>query len=232
MNYRVGLENNVEGRSLAWVLGHPGCFAYGADGEEAIFATAEALAEYAGWIESHAGESRLELEGINIVLEETWEVYDIDENYNRVAQGYSVNAWFLDDWKPLTEEEVDWGLKLLAWSRLDLLGGVRGLSAEKLQATYPGERWSINGVLGHVGGAEWWYMERLGLAPPRQAVPDEPFERLEIVRERLEEALPSLAGSKQVVGVDGELWSPRKMLRRAVWHERDHTSHIHQLLAW
>ena len=34
--YRVGLENDVEGRSLAWVLGHPGCFAYGADGEAAL----------------------------------------------------------------------------------------------------------------------------------------------------------------------------------------------------
>jgi hypothetical protein len=24
----------------------------------------------------------------------------------------------------------------------------------------------------------------------------------------------------------GELWSPRKLLRRAIWHERDHTEHI------
>ena len=231
MNYRVGLENNVEGRSLAWVLDHPGCYAYGADGEKAIISTAEALNEYAGWIESHGGECRLELESVNIVLEETWKAYDIDEDYKRVAQGYSVNAWFLDDWKPLTEEEVRWGLKLLAWSRQDLLSAVQGLSAEKLQVTYPGERWSISGILGHVGGAEWWYLDRLGLAQPRQAVPKDPFERLEVARERLEEALPSLAGSKQVAGVDGEFWSPRKLLRRAVWHERDHTSHIHQLLA-
>lgn len=27
-------------------------------------------------------------------------------------------------------------------------------------------------------------------------------------------------------GVEGEFWSPRKLLRRAVWHARDHTAHI------
>ena len=29
--------------------------------------------------------------------------------------------------------------------------------------------------------------------------------------------------------VEGEFWSPRKLLRRAVWHERDHTVHIRKL---
>jgi hypothetical protein len=32
------------------------------------------------------------------------------------------------------------------------------------------------------------------------------------------------------MGTDGEFWSPRKLLRRAVWHERDHTEHIRKLL--
>jgi hypothetical protein len=42
--------------------------------------------------------------------------------------------------------------------------------------------------------------------------------------------LPGLEGKHQVVGVDGEFWSPRKILRRALWHERDHTEHIKKLL--
>ena len=37
-------------------------------------------------------------------------------------------------------------------------------------------------------------------------------------------------GVKQVIGVDGEFWSPRKVLRRALWHERDHMEHIKKLL--
>ncbi len=64
----------------------------------------------------------------------------------------------------------------------------------------------------------------------RSSLPKDPFQRLEVVRQRLIEALPSLAGSKQVLGVDGELWSPRKLLRRALWHEMDHIGHIVELL--
>ena len=54
--YRVGLENGIEGRSLAWVLGHPGCFSYGADGEEALGRIPEAIQDYRNWIAGHAGE--------------------------------------------------------------------------------------------------------------------------------------------------------------------------------
>ncbi len=37
-------------------------------------------------------------------------------------------------------------------------------------------------------------------------------------------------GVNQVAGLDGELWSPRKVLRRTLWHERDHTGHIRKLI--
>jgi hypothetical protein len=69
-------------------------------------------------------------------------------------------------------------------------------------------------------------VEGRSLAFPRQGVPDDPFLRLEWVRTRLLEVLTSLVGTRQVVGVDGEFWSPRKLVRRLVWHERDHTAHI------
>jgi hypothetical protein len=119
---------------------------------------------------------------------------------------------------------------MLAWSRADLLKTVKGLSSGKLDQTYPNERWSINDILGHVGGAEWWYLDRLGRAFPRAEVPEAPQERLEKVRAFFVETLPKLEGVKQAVGVDGEFWSPRKVLRRALWHEKDHTGHIRKLL--
>jgi hypothetical protein len=34
-----------------------------------------------------------------------------------------------------------------------------------------------------------------------------------------------------VVDLVGEFWSPRKLLRRAVWHERDQSQQIRQLCA-
>ena len=143
---------------------------------------------------------------------------------------YEVNAWFRHDWKPLSTEEIALGLKILSWSRTDLLETVQGLSNEALERKYPNERWNIQGILKHIGGAEWWYLDRLGLAFPQSEVPKDPFSRLEKVRAFFNEVLPKLVGSPQVVGIDGEIWSPRKLLRRAAWHERDHIEHIQKLL--
>jgi hypothetical protein len=59
---------------------------------------------------------------------------------------------------------------------------------------------------------------------------DELKDSLDKVRSYMVDILPGMAGSKLVIGIDREFWSPRKLLRRAVWHERDHTFHIRKLL--
>ena len=232
MIFRVGIENNNEGiRSIACALEHPGCFAYGKDGDSALASLPDAIRAYATWIGQHEP-AWISSNKIELRLEDTWQDYNIDESYDRNEKSdyYMVDAWFQHDWKPLTAIDIQRGLKMLAWSREDLLKTVEGLSREKLEQTYPRERWSINGILKHIGGAECWYLDRLGLSLPREQIPSEPFARLEISRARLNEVLPTLVGSKQVVGVDGEFWSPRKLLRRTLWHERDHTWHIQKLL--
>jgi hypothetical protein len=231
--FRVGLENGAEGRSQAWVLEHPGCYAYGADGSAALEAIPQSIQNYRKWISERTQECWLAEPGDeqNLYhLEETWECYSIDDDYELVQDGYEVNAWFRHDWLPLSEEDIRRGLLLLGWGRNDLLDLAGHLDAETLDRTYPKERWSITGILKHIGGAEWWYLDRLGLAFPRLEVPEDPLPRLEIVRSRLVEILPGLAGSTQVIGVSGEFWSPRKLLRRAVWHEYDHIAHIRKLL--
>jgi hypothetical protein len=227
--FRIGLENNTEGRSQAWVLGHPGCFAYGSAGDQALQAVPQAIQDYRAWISSHTTESWFP-EGDEFLLDETWECYTISDDFEIAQEGYEVNAWFRHDWKPLSKEDIQQGLLLLAWGREELLKIAGRLNLESLNRSYPGERWSISGILKHIGGAEWWYQDRLGLAFPRSEVPDDPFQRLEKVRNNLIESLPALAGSGQVIGVSGEFWSPRKLLRRAVWHEYDHIAHIRKLL--
>jgi len=231
--FRIGLENNAEGRSQAWVLGHPGCYAYGADGSAALDAVPQAIRDYQAWIIAHTSQGWLEdykADQIEYQLEETWDCYTINDEYELAPDGYEVNAWFRHDWKPLTTEDIRLGLLLLAWGREELLKVVGNLSSAVLERTYPHERWSIAGILKHIGGAEWWYQDRLGLAFPRVDVPDDPFERLEKVRSHLVNILPGLVGSGMVVGIDGEFWSSRKLLRRAVWHEYDHIAHIRKLL--
>jgi hypothetical protein len=235
MIFQAGIENNNEGRSIAWALEHPGCYAYGINGNAATVNLEVALNKYAGWILRHGRDTWLNFaeHDIELAINGTWEVYFINDALDKISEvdGYSVESFFPYDWKPLTATEIKHAADLLAWSREDLLNSLQGLSEEKLNQTYPAERWSINGILGHVGGAEWWYLERLGLAFPRADVPDDPIARLVKVRKLFNAVLPKLDGVKQVVGVDGEFWSPRKVLRRALWHERDHVEHIQKLVA-
>lgn len=229
MLFRVGLENNIEGRSLAWVLGHPGCFSYGSSPEDALDKLPPAIENYIAWVHQKAEQPWLDFGEIEIAVEGTWEDYTINESYELVDEGYEINAWFLDDWKPLTGVDIQCGLQILQWSRELLLESAAGLGEAERQLIQEGERWSIHGILLHTGGAEWWYLNRLGLAPPRDQLPDEALKRLQVVRQELIKQLLTLEGKNLVLGVDGEFWSPRKLLRRAVWHELDHSNHIVRL---
>ncbi|MEN4011627.1 MAG: DinB family protein [Bellilinea sp.] len=234
MRILVGLENNNERRSLAWALEHPGCFAYGAESSSAVINISKAFVEYKRWLGGQLSDSWLaDAQDVDIRLIDVWDVYEIDEHYDVIPDGkYAINAWFRYDWKPLTRLEVQRGLRILACLRADLLQLVSRMPAAVLDREYPGERWNVHGVLGHIATAEWWYLDRLGLGQiTRRELPEDVFERLAWSRQRLEDALPALEGVVQVVGKQGEIWSPRKLLRRAAWHERDHIEHIRKLLS-
>jgi hypothetical protein len=233
MIFSIGIENNNDDRTIAWALDHPGCFAYGQNSEEAQRNFLQAVREYRAWIARH--EEPWLTDEVEVVVEETFDAYFINPAFERVARGkdsWMVESFFVRDWKPLVPHEIERALKLLAWSRADLLHLVEGLDTERLSRTYPHERWAINGILNHIGIAEWWYQERIGYPFPENEaeVPSDPFERLEVVREHFKSLLPKLDGVNKVVGLEGEIWSPRKVLRRAVWHERDHTEHIRKVL--
>lgn len=232
MHIRIGLENGDENRSVAWALDFPGCFAYGADSSEALVRVVPAYLAYRSWIRHHGGLPGLpEDRELDLKLVESWNVYWIDEDFEKgPGKPYAVNAWFHEDWKPLTRAEGRRAAALLQWAREDLLAALAGLTAAELDAERPGERWSIRGIARHVANAEWWYLERLGLAGvERAALPEDVLERLGVVRARLLHVLPDLEGLDLVVGRNGEFWSPRKLIRRALWHERDHTDHILKL---
>jgi hypothetical protein len=236
MLIRIGLENNFEGRSLAWALEQPGCFAYGASGPDAIIAMGQAIPAYVSWIAIHTGSAWFDPHEIDIRLVQIWECYSIDENYQKVPSSTEnsseINAWFLDDWVPLSTKDIDHAILMLSWSRADLLALINGFSEKQLETKLEGERWSIRGILNHVGGAEWWYLDRLGLANcTRSELQQDPIERLKVQRARLNEILPTLAGVNLVVGKAGEFWSPRKLVRRSLWHEIDHIRHILGLLS-
>ncbi len=232
--FRIGYENNNDGRTIAWALEHPGCFAYGEDQPTAERNFRQAASQYLAWVVAHGGSWLGEGEDHRFVNEETFDVYYVDASYERVKRGRGrmAESFFRLDWRPLTGWEIGHALELLSWSRTDLLDVVRDLTPDRLGRQPAGERWDINGILNHVGGAEWWYQERLGHPfPPREEdLPSDPNARLQLVRQHFVGLLPRLQGLDQVIGLQGEFWSPRKVLRRALWHERDHTEHIRKLL--
>jgi hypothetical protein len=233
MIFRIGIENNNDDRTIAWALDHPGCFAYGQDSEEAQRNFLTSAREYRAWIAQHE-EPWLDDE-VDVNLEETFDAYFITPAFERGERGrdtYMVESFFLHDWKPLGPHEIKRALKLLAWSRADLMSVMEGLDLEIRSRDHPNERWSIDGILRHIGGAEWFYQERIGYPFPEneEDLPVDPFEQLQVVRDHFNSLLPKLDGVTHVVGLEGEIWSPRKALRRALWHERDHTEHIRKLL--
>lgn len=233
MIYRVGLENNNDDRTIAWGLEHPGCFAYGKDADEAQQNFTQAARKYAAWVARHSG-SWLD-DDVQVIVEEVFDVRFIRPTFDFGERGqgtYMVESFFLYDWKPLQAHEIERALQMLDWSRDDLLDLVHSLTSEKLTQTYPEERWDIAGILNHIAGGEWFYQERIGYPNPEQEddLPSDPFERLQVVRQNFNALLPRLEGVQKVVGQEGEIWSPRKMLRRALWHERDHTEHIRKLI--
>jgi len=232
MIFRIGIENNNEGRSIVWFFDHPGCFNYGNNSSEALAAAQYAITRYSRWIENnYSGGNWIDLQDPQIIHTETWECYKIDKNYQIVQEnGYDVDAWFQDDWKPLSETEVERGILLLSWTRKDLLETIHGLDRETMSKKYEGQRWDISGILKHITRAEQWYLDRIGVQVPDNGLEHNQLKFLSATREILLQTLPTLTGKKLVVGVDGEFWSPRKLLRRALWHERDHTFHIQALI--
>lgn len=223
MIVRIGLENGYCERSIAWVLEFPGCFANGAEGSEAILKVPQELVAYQDWIASHTQASWLaDLGNFDVSLSEALE---------SKPGGSSSTNWFRHDATPLSPIDAERGALVLTWLRADLLDFVSTLASKYLDQTFADERWSIRGILGHIADAEWWYLDRLGLSGcAKSALPADEFERLRLVRERLLAVLPELAGRADVVNLDEETWSARKLLRRAAWHEKDHIQHILRLM--
>lgn len=230
MHIRVGLEKGIEGRVLAWALDYPGCFAYGEDDAEVMIRLPLALLKYEIWIKDHTDDAWINLSEMDFNVVDVWHVYNVDKDYNPAAEGYEVNAWFRDDWRPLSLDEIKQALNIFQWQREELLAGISTLPEEVLNRQFPDQKWNILGIAKHVANAESWYLSRMGFkVPNRSEMPHDPIERLRLTQGLVEQHFPSFEGLVNVLGIDGEFWSYRKVLRRTLWHQRDHIDHIKEL---
>ena len=219
MPYVVCAEE-MDGRWIAHMPDLPGCYATAVEREAAIAAAPKAVEEYVGWCGRHG----IRVSGVSppMVVSEVVRAWLYEPEYE-------VNAFFAADRPPLAADELAGMQRLLAASRRDLLEALDGLADDDLQRLIPGERWPIGGVVQHVATSELWYLDRLGLAFSRDDLSPEPLDAIRQVRQRHLAMLTALSGQTGVVVLGGEVWSARKVLRRTLWHERDHTQHILQL---
>lgn len=231
MVIRIGLDKGIENKVIAYALDFPGCFATGIDDAEVILKLPQALLKYEIWIKDHTDNGWVNFSEMDLRVTDVMDSYFIDGETHPELAGIEVNAFFEDDLKPVTEIDLERALLVFTWQREELFGGVSTLSQEILLKQYPDQRWSILGILKHIANAENWYLSRLGYSDlGKDQLPEEPVARLEFMQEMIRYTFTQFPLDPQVCNIDGETWSCRKIVRRTLWHQRDHIEHIKQLV--
>jgi predicted RNase H-like HicB family nuclease/uncharacterized damage-inducible protein DinB len=226
MRYRMAIEDIEPNHWVAWVLDLPGCFSSAQTQADAVARAPERITAYYSWLGSHDSSLPVIAGPVEIEIAETFRSFTSKQDSE-----YLVNAFFEDDRRPPHYWDVVVALRLLHWTRQDLLHVIQSLTQEQLHQPIAGQvSGSIAGVLRHVAGAENWYFGQLGLELDRAQLPADSLEMLSAVRANTYVQLPKLVGNEQITESCDELWSARKVIRRTLWHERDHTQHIAHLV--
>ena len=231
MIIRIGIDKGFENKIVAYALDYPGCFANGMDEAEALLKLPQALLNYEVWIKDHTEDCWVNFTEMDLRVTDVMDSFVINEESHPELAGIEVNAFFEDDLKLVTEIEVVRALLVFTWQREELYGGISTLSQDVLEKQYPDQRWNILGILKHIANAENWYLSRLGYSNLRKdQLPEQPLARLEIMQEAVSTSFHQFPLDTRVLNIDGETWSCRKILRRTLWHQRDHIEHIKQLV--
>lgn len=226
MLIRLALEKGLDGEgTLCWGLDYPGCFSFGQDDAEALIKFPQVLLKYEAWLDLHTSAPWFRLGNLDFGVVETFACHVVEQD----GTPCEVNAFFDDDLRPLKESDITQALLIFDWQRQELLAGIETLPPDFLDQMFPGQRWSVNGILGHIASAERFYLKCLGIQTPPPAQPDL-LVLLEHSASLVHEHLPGFLGSNLQTTFKCERWTPRKFMRRLLWHQRDHIGHIRELV--
>lgn len=201
-------ETLKEGGYLAHIPAIPGCVGRGLTKKEAVARCEETLRSYLALL-IHAGVSGVPRETDKLE-------FDVRE---------CAGPIFPSDYNPLMPNETEQLVQWMEVSRDELLEVIAKLPPEALDWKPNPNIYSIREILNHIGNADWWYVQRLKLWPT------DVKERLDATRKLLSDSLRNLAGADrgQVTVHYGEEWTPRKVARRALEHEREHLAQIREI---
>ena len=210
---RIGLgvsATNSRRWAEAWLLDHIGCVGVGLDPDAALAQIPDAVDRYlrfAGPLGIGPPQGRDD-------IVERFECFWVDR--------YEVNPIWSVDQIPATRADIAFARAMIGPGRTALLS----LAAHAADGA-SGDR-SVEKMLRHIADAEWWYGSRLEEDPERvrgHAAEDEPDQRRRLERVRgwfldVLDGAPALGVLERVHR--GERWTPRKVVRRAIYHELDH----------
>lgn len=210
--FSVGLEEGADGSTLVHALSLPGCVSGGSTQEEALGTFSAVLSQWLttlGTLGESTPEPGAELE---IAVDE-WHLTDA-----AVANGES-NVLFDADQAPLSAANVIALLRRLGDLRGLLLGRLRRLPDSALDRVWRGE-WTARIALEELARAHWWTLSRLGSSSMAE-VPSNTVARLDTSMALVVQRFTELPADERdtVREIEGELWTPRKVLRRLLWLE-------------
>ena len=222
MLIRVALEYGVGGRILAWALDFSGCFAYGQSDADVMMNFARNLLAYEAWINLHADQPWFNLINLDFRIDEVYK----PENSSRLAGSSKPVAFFEDDRRALTQDEVRQALAVYCWQREELLAGLEFL----LEAAYARAEQrtgkTISAMVSQMAQDCYDILEALRIPLPLFPSKDESLAQLDFTCELVRGTLPAWVGVEAISEVEGELWSPRKAMRHLLWRQRERIEQI------
>jgi len=219
MPYAVYLQYKRTGHSMAHVLDLPGCIAQGATPDECLARVPASMARYLDWLRRCGEPAPPQDEPIAIEV--------VERNPSTIHTG--LIGFYAAERVPVTDAEIARFLRLMSHSRQRLLRLVQDVTPAMLASKPRRAAWTLEEVLRHVANAERWYLTRLWGRKVRSFPPQpDVFQRLAIVRAEAVRRLSSLSARDRarIVTRDDELWSARKVFRRFLEHEAEHTEEI------
>ena len=231
MRFDLYLESGPQHRKT-WIFvpSLPGCVAVAPTSEGAFEIARTAIAERVDFLRRH-GETIPGAEPIEIVV--------ADHVIEREFLGFG-QQFFPPDAEPLTQHEARRQLRWAEWSREELVAAARAQPEPLAVKPAAGGR-SAAAIVSHVAGAEWAYVSAtLGtlrgggaaIAAIERAG-EQPWEAMAAERSALMARLDAMTPDEMARVVDRNgrpRWTARRMLRRLLEHESEHTRELRSRL--
>lgn len=133
---------------------------------------------------------------------------------------------FLTDYDSIHPNEMETLFRWMAVSRQELMDLVKGLPEEAFGWQPDSDTPSFREILCHMAESDLWYTDRL------KQWPEAPLFRLAATRGVALERLRALSEEERgrVTYYEGDEWTPRKVIRRMLEHEREHIAQLRRLV--